>query len=52
MLDFVSALLSAFGEFVKMLFALPFYGNISYGNMLVAIYVIGMILFFLIGRMR
>ncbi len=52
MFEFVTAMIDIFAKFVKMLFELPFYGNVTYGYLLLAIYVAAIILFFLIGRMR
>lgn len=52
MLDFINAMIEIFGKFVKMIFELPFYGNVTYGYLILAIYVAAIILFFLIGRMR
>lgn len=36
MLEWFNAFLTLFGEFVALLFRLPFYGNISFGYLLVA----------------
>lgn len=52
MLDFINTMIEIFGKFVKMLFALPFYGNVTYGYLLLAIYIAAIILLFLIGRMK
>lgn len=52
MLEFIEAMIKIFGNFVKMFFELPFYGNVTYGYLLLAIYVAAVILFFLIGRMK
>lgn len=52
MLDFLKALIGSFGEFVSLLFTLPFYGNVSYGHMLLALYVTAMVLIYLGGKFR
>ena len=52
MLDFIQALITIFGRFVRMLFELPFYGNVTYGYLLLAIYIVALVLFFLVGRLR
>lgn len=52
MLDCIKALINAFGSFVKVLFELPFIPPLSFGHMLLAIYVVGMILIFLIGKVK
>lgn len=52
MLDFINTMIQIFGKFVKMLFELPFYGNVTFGYLLLAIYIAAIILIFLIGRMR
>lgn len=52
MLDWLDFVASMFGKFVQMLFRLPFYGDVSYGFMLVAVYVIALLLVFLVGRLK
>lgn len=52
MLDFIVALIDIFGKFVKMLFELPFYGNVTYGHLILAIYIAAIILFYVIGHMK
>lgn len=43
MLDWFNALFSIFADFIRMLFELPFFGAISFGYLLVAIILFGMI---------
>jgi len=52
MLDFIQTMIKIFGDFVKMFLAAPFYGTVSYGYLLLAIYIVAIILIFLIGRQR
>lgn len=52
MLDFWETLIQIFGKFVYMLFELPFYGNVTYGFLLLAIYIAVLIFGFVIGRMK
>ena len=52
MLDFIVALIEIFGKFVKMFFELPFYGNVTYGYLLLGISITAMVFYFLISRMR
>ena len=52
MLDYLNTIISSFGKFVKMLFGLPFYGSISWGYMLLSLYIIAVLLFFLGGRYK
>lgn len=52
MLEFISSLIEIFGKFVKMLFQLPFYGTVTYGYLLLAIYITAIILIFIVGRIK
>lgn len=52
MADFLESLIEIFGKYVVMLFELPFYGNVTYGYLLLAIYIAALILSFIIGRMK
>jgi len=52
MLDWLMGIAEIFGNFVKMLFELPFYGSVSYGYILLAVYVMALILIFLGGRFK
>lgn len=52
MLDYFNAVIRAFGSFVSMLFELPFIGAISYGHMILGLYVSAMVLFYLVRRIK
>lgn len=52
MQEFLSALWTAFSSFVEMLFELPFYGGVSYGHLLLAVYIVALVFSFLIGRVK
>lgn len=52
MLDLFNELMQAFALFVSKLFQLEFVGGVSIGWMLVAISIIGLVIYFLFGRMR
>ncbi len=52
MLDFIHAILNAFAQYVRMLFQLPFYGSVTWGYALLALYIIALILFVLGGRFK
>lgn len=52
MLDFFITVIRAFGSFVAMLFELPFVGSVSYGHMILGLYVAAVVLFYLIGRLK
>lgn len=52
MLEFIETVIDIFGKFVRMLFNLPFYGSVTYGYLLLAIYVAAIVLIFLMGRMK
>lgn len=50
--DFLTSMWTAFASFVQMLFELPFYGGISYGHLILAIYIAALVFGFLIGRVK
>lgn len=52
MLDYLNTVISCFGKFVMMLFELPFYGSVSWGYMLLALYIVALLLIFLGGRYK
>lgn len=52
MLDYFITVIRAFGEFVSMFFELPFIGPVSYGHMILGLYVSAVVLFFLMGRLK
>lgn len=52
MLDYLNTIISCFGKFVKMLFELPFYGGISWGYMLLTLYIIAVLFIFLGGHYK
>lgn len=52
MLDYLNTVISCFGKYVKMLFELPFYGTLSWGYMLLALYIVALLLIFLGGRYK
>lgn len=52
MLDWFVAVIGVFKDFIDMLFRLPFYGSISYGHMLLAIYFSALIFFMIAGRLK
>lgn len=52
MLDYFTSVINAFGQFVSMLFELPFIGAISFGHMLLGLYVSAVVFFYLIGRVK
>lgn len=52
MMDFFMAVIQAFGSFVSMLFDLPFVGAVSYGHMILGLYVSAVVLFYLVGRLK
>lgn len=52
MLDYFTTVIRAFGSFVSMLFELPFIGAVSYGHMILGLYVSALVLFRLIGSLR
>lgn len=52
MLDYFTAVINAFGRFVSMFFDLPFMGSVSYGHMILALYISAVVLFFLGGRFK
>lgn len=52
MLDYLNTVISSFGKFVTMLFELPFYGGVSWGYMLLALYIVALLLIFLGGRYK
>lgn len=52
MLDYFTAVINAFGKFVSMLFTLPFIGAVSYGHMILGLYVSAVVLFYLVRRVK
>lgn len=52
MLDYLNTIISSFGKFVMMLFDLPFYGSISWGYMLLTLYIIAVLFIFLGGHYK
>lgn len=52
MLDWFKALANIFNSFVKMLFDLPFYGGVTFGYVLLAVYVIALILIYVGGKFK
>ena len=48
----LNTVISCFGKYVKMLFELPFYGTVSWGYMLLALYIVALLLIFLGGRYK
>ena len=52
MLDYFTTVIRAFGSFVAMLFELPFIGAVSYGHMILGLYVSAVVLFYLVGRLK
>ena len=52
MLEFLNSLIEIFKKYVVMLFSLPFYGNVTFGYLLLAIYISALVLGFIIGRMK
>ncbi|MCM1342670.1 MAG: hypothetical protein NC305_04010 [Lachnospiraceae bacterium] len=52
MLEYFSTVIRAFGSFVAMLFELPFIGAISYGHMILGLYVSAVVLLYLVGRVK
>lgn len=52
MLDYFNTIIQAFGNFVAMLFELPFIGAVSYGHMILGLYVSAVVLFYLVGRLK
>lgn len=52
MLDFINVILNAFKSYVLMLFQLPFYGSVTWGYALLALYIIALILFIVGGRFK
>lgn len=52
MLDWINALLDLYGDTILFFLNLPLYGQVSIGNVLIAIVVIGTLIDFLIRRVR
>lgn len=52
MLDYFMAVIQAFGDFISMLFELPFIGSVSYGHMILGLYISAIVLFYLVGRVK
>lgn len=52
MLDYFTAVINAFGKFVSMLFDLPFIGAVSYGHMILGLYVSSVVLIYLGGKFK
>lgn len=52
MADYIEYFISMFVAFVKAIFELPFIGAVSYGYMLLGIYVVALLLFVLGSRLR
>lgn len=52
MADYMTAFIKMFGSFVKAIFELPFIGSSTYGYVLLAIYVLGLILLIMGSRLR
>lgn len=52
MLDYFTTVINAFGRFVAMLFELPFIGAVSYGHMILALYISAVVLIFLGGKFK
>lgn len=52
MAEYIEYFISMFVAFVKALFELPFIGAVSYGYMLLGIYVVALLLFVLGSRLR
>lgn len=50
MLEWLNFWITSFGAFISMLFRLPFYGDVMYGHMTVAIGVFGIVLTFVVSR--
>lgn len=52
MTEYIEYFITMFGQFVTALFNLPFIGSVSYGFMLLGIYIIALILFVFGSRLR
>lgn len=52
MLGYFDTVIHAFGDFVSMLFDLPFIGPVSYGYMILGLYVSAVVLFYLVRRLK
>ena len=52
MADFFDLIWQIFRSFVSMLFELPFYGSISYGHLILAIYIAALVLGFFISHVK
>lgn len=52
MLDWFNALITLLQEFIQQLFDLPFYGNISAGNILLAVAIVSVLFTVLIQKIK
>lgn len=52
MQQFFTTIFAVLKSIIDMLFELPFIGSVSYGHMLIAIYLIALLLFIIVGRLK
>lgn len=52
MIEFLGIVIESFGKYVTMLFELPFYGTVSWGIMLLSLYIFAVILGYLGSRYK